>query len=431
MGDIIQKGVLLTEGKTKKIFEVINYPNSVIIQSKDDITAGDGAKHDIIDGKAILANEVTCNVFRLLKKCYIPIAFQKQLSDTEFVSKRCNMVPWEVVIRRKALGSYLKRNPHFSKGQIFPKLIFELFLKTSGKKWKGKDIPCDDPFAIISHDGNHMELFLPDQSLSQQSSFLVLDDFPLKDQTKVVDAIRNIAMEVFLILEEAWRLQGRELVDLKLEFGFDEDNQLLLADVIDNDSWRVLHNGQNIDKQLYRDGADLNEVTAKYQEVAELTGRFEIPRQQIILWRASPKDDLLDFSSVIYEINAGNCVFQTTVVTSSLHKTPVQAIDELIKKIQEVPDSVVIAYCGMSNGAGPTLSAHCMVPVITVPASWKDFHEDVWSSLRTPSDVPVSTVLNPKNAVLHVLQILAMRNPWLYAILRQKQEERLCNFLIF
>ena len=48
--------------------------------------------------------------------------------------------------------------------------------------------------------------------------------------------------------------------------------------------------------------------------------------------------------------------------------------------IQEVPDSVVIAYIGRSNGAGPTLSAMSTIPVITVPASVKDFPEDIWSS---------------------------------------------------
>ncbi len=74
--------------------------------------------------------------------------------------------------------------------------------------------------------------------------------------------------------------------------------------------------------------------------------------------------------------------------------------------MQEVPNSVVIAYIGRSNGAGPTLSAMSTIPVITVPASVKEFPEDVWSSLRAPSAVPVMTVLEPSNAVL-----AALRNP--------------------
>ena len=41
-----------------------------------------------------------------------------------------------------------------------------------------------------------------------------------------------------------------------------------------------------------------------------------------------------------------------TVVTCSVHKEPVAAAGILHRMIQEVPDSVVIAYIGRSNGAG-------------------------------------------------------------------------------
>ena len=93
----------------------------------------------------------------------------------------------------------------------------------------------------------------------------------------------------------------------------------------------------------------------------------------------------------------------------------------------ETPDTVVIAYIGRSNGAGPTLSAITNVPVITVPASAKEFPEDVWSSLRAPSNVPVMTVLEPANAVLAALNILSSRNPRLYARVRGEIESRMVN----
>ena len=51
--------------------------------------------------------------------------------------------------------------------------------------------------------------------------------------------MRRIARRTFLALEKAWQLEGGTLVDLKVEFGFDSKGHLLLADVIDNDSWRV------------------------------------------------------------------------------------------------------------------------------------------------------------------------------------------------
>src|ERR1035441_9938351 len=82
--------------------------------------AADGAKHDIIPDKGRLATATTCNVFRLLKACGLPVAFVEQDSAISFVAPKCDMLPYEVVVRREAHGSYLKRNPHLSKGQLFP-----------------------------------------------------------------------------------------------------------------------------------------------------------------------------------------------------------------------------------------------------------------------------------------------------------------------
>lgn len=419
---------LLAEGKTKKIFKADKLGDKVIIESKDDLTAGDGAKHDVITGKAELSNQTNANVFQLLKACGLPVAFIEELDQTRFLARQCEMIPYEVVVRREAHGSFLKRHPEIPKGHIFQKLLLEFFLKTSGKKWESIDIPKDDPLVRFL-EKNHALLYLPDQPIHQQMPFLALDYFPLKNLPNTIDQIGNIAVKAFLVLEKAWQLAGRKLVDFKVEFGFDKSSTLQLADVIDNDSWRVIEDGQYIDKQLYRDGTDLNTVTAKYQLVAELTSNFNLPRQQIILWRASESDDITLFEKATDSYGKISGLTRKTV-TRSLHKESIRAYEELGKLVQEIPDSVIIAYCGRSNGAGPILSAQCTVPVITVPATWREFPEDIWSSLRTPSNTPVATILDPKNAVLAALQILAMRNPLIYAELRLRQEARLLNILI-
>jgi phosphoribosylaminoimidazole-succinocarboxamide synthase len=62
-------------------------------------------------------------------------------------------------------------------------------------------------------------------------------------------------METFLILEEAWAKQNVTLVDLKSVCGLDMDGNLLVADVIDYDSWRIWRAGdkrQMKDKENYR-----------------------------------------------------------------------------------------------------------------------------------------------------------------------------------
>ena len=416
-------GALVTEGKTKKIHEVGG--DLVTLISKDDITAGDGAKHDIIPDKGRLANQTTCNVFRLLKACGLPVGFELQDSPTSFIAPKCQMLPYEVVVRREAHGSYLKRNPHFSKGQLFPQLVVEFFLKTKDRNWNGKVLVCDDPLMLFAKGDPNIRLFNPAKPIHGQEPFLVLpasEIFSQADEWELFPEMRRIARHAFLALEKAWQLEGGTLVDLKVEFGFDTHGQLLLADVIDNDSWRVVESGSYIDKQVYRDGGALDDVAAKYRRVAEITGRFLLPQQRIILWRGSESDKTEAFSQSL-----GDLADLMTVVTCSVHKQPVAAAGILDRMAHEIPDSVVIAYIGRSNGAGPTLSAISTVPVITVPASVKEFPSDVWSSLRAPSNVPVMTVLEPSNAVLAAIQILSARNPRLYAHVRSEIENRTVN----
>src|SRR3982074_824383 len=143
-------GVLVTEGKTKRIHRIAGNPDLVTVMSKDDITAGDGAKHDVIPGKGRLATATTCNVFRLLKACGLPVAFELQDSPTSFVAPKREMLPSEGVGGGEAHGPYLKRNPHFAKGQLFPQLVVEFFLKTKDRNWNGKPLICDDPLMLYA-----------------------------------------------------------------------------------------------------------------------------------------------------------------------------------------------------------------------------------------------------------------------------------------
>ena len=423
---------LLNEGKTKRIWRT-NEAGVVFVESKDDITAGDGAKHDVLPNKGAWSTTTTCNVFQLLSDCGIPIAFLQQLGPNEFSAKNCRMIPLEVVVRREAHGSYLKRNPHLSKGHYFSKLVYELYLKTSGRKWASHDLPCDDP--MINLKGEVMQLFVPSKPLWDQKPFLevpladVIAEFGGKDGLEI---IRENTLRTFLIIEKAWQLLNQKLVDFKVEFGMaalDDAFEILLSDVIDSDSWRKIKDGKYSDKQVYRDGGQLSEVAEKLREAAELTGQFRLPKQQIIVWTGSDKDNKAPLLEEFKRLDPRGNV-KPTLITCSAHKEPVMAFRALQKALQDIPDSVVIAYVGMSNGAGPTLSANCTVPVITVPAGYKEFPEDVWSSLRTPSAVPVMTVLEPKNAILAALNILAARNPALYANLRYEQEKRMPNTIV-
>src|SRR5260370_4069577 len=166
-------GALAAEGKTKRIHEAQGGSDLVTVISKDDMTAGDGAKHDTIADKGRLANGTTCNVFRLLKACGLPVAFEQQDSPTSFVAPKCQMLPYEVVVRREAHGSYLKRNPHFSKGQLFPQLVVEFFLKTKDRNWNGKTLICADPLMLFSKGDSSVRLFNPAKPIHAQEPLLL------------------------------------------------------------------------------------------------------------------------------------------------------------------------------------------------------------------------------------------------------------------
>ncbi len=422
----------IAEGKTKLVSlkEVDDTSGDVYVISKDVITAGDGAKRDCLNGKAALANQTTCNVFRLLKQCGgIPLAFIRQVNEITFEAKLCTMLPYEVVVRREAHGSCLKRMPMLTKGYIFQKLVVEYFLKTSERRWKEHVLPCDDPL-MVNIDGK-IALYEPSKPVYEQKPFLVLrpdEVFDHDEDEKLFRVMSIIAKKVFFILEKAWQIEGARLVDFKVEFGLAQ-GELVLADVIDNDSWRVVEDEAYIDKQLYRDGGNLKDVAEKYRRVAEITGRFRLPKQQIIIWCGSSNDNTMPIKEALLELCEGEIgeYLNLTDVICSMHKEPVRGLNELSAHVQRIPDTVVIACVGGSNGAGPTLSASAAVPVITVPLGYREFPEDVWSSLRTPSGVSVMTVLELSNAAIAAIGILALRNPHLYMLLRVQIESWLIN----
>ena len=76
---------------------------------------------------------------------------------------------------------------------------------------------------------------------------------------------------------ETYNKSNVDLIDMKIEVGINSNKEIVIADVIDNDSWRIWPHGdpkQQLDKQSFRDGENLTDVQRKYAIVTEYTSKF-------------------------------------------------------------------------------------------------------------------------------------------------------------
>ncbi|MEM8530316.1 MAG: phosphoribosylaminoimidazolesuccinocarboxamide synthase [Chloroflexota bacterium] len=242
-------GTQIAEGKTKTIYAHLTDPALAIMVHKDKISAGDGARRNEIAGKGVLSGRTTANVFALLNREGINTHFVDAPEPTMMVVRQCSMLPIEVVMRRLATGSYLRRYPETVEGTRFDPLLVEYFLKDDAR-----------------HDPQMDETEIAMQGVATSDE---------------VAWMAEEGCRVFRILEHAWATYDVTLVDLKIEFGrtIAEPQDLLVADVIDNDSWRIWPGGSKenmLDKQFYRNmaqvtDAGLDDVRQRYEQVASLT----------------------------------------------------------------------------------------------------------------------------------------------------------------
>jgi len=124
----------------------------------------------------------------------------------------------------------------------------------------------------------------------------------------------------------------------------------------------------------------------------------------LILGSGSDSDHSKKITDILDEFGVPN-----ETVVSSAHKVPEKVIEIINASNDDPQPQVLITIAGMSNGLGGVVAGSSIHPVITCPPaqSLEEFQTDLNSSLRMPSDVPVMTVLHPKNAALSAIRILA------------------------
>ena len=221
------------EGKAKKVFKTDD-ENLFIVDYKDDATAFNGLKKGTIAGKGVINNRVTNYMMQMLEKNGVPTHFVEEISDSETVVKKVQIVPLEVIIRNISAGSFSKRYG-VDEGIVFEQPTIEF-------SYKNDDL--GDPLINEYH------------------------ALALKLATREeIDTIKTLAFKTNALMKDFFKKINVDLVDFKLEFGRLSDGTIVLADEISPDTCRFWDSRthEKLDKDRFR--RDLGNVEGAYQEM--------------------------------------------------------------------------------------------------------------------------------------------------------------------
>ena len=221
---------ILQNGKSKTVYP--DGDDTVRIEFKDDITAGNGEKHDILKGKGILLNAINKIFFKELFLHSIPNHYLEKISENSFRAKKVKIVPLEIVVRNYTAGSFCKRYG-IKKGLKIRPLV-EFFLK---------DDSLSDPLICKS---TITELGIA--------------------EAKTIDESKELALKVNGVISEFVRNYKLILADFKIEVGFNS-GKLLVADEITTDTCRLwdIDTKESLDKDVYR--KSIGDPLVAYKEV--------------------------------------------------------------------------------------------------------------------------------------------------------------------
>lgn len=229
------------EGKAKVLYEGPE-AGTLIQHFKDDVTAFNNKKHEIIDGKGVLNNRISEYIFTKLGEIGIPTHFIRRLNMREQLIRELEMIAVEVVVRNVAAGS-LSQRLGLEDGSALPRSIVELYYKSND---------LDDP--MVS--GEHITAFgwaSPQEIEEMLSLSLRINDF----------------------LTGLFLGGGIRLVDFKIEFGRIYEGEVTcvtLGDEISPDSCRLwdAETNERLDKDRFR--SDLGGVVEAYTDIARRLG---------------------------------------------------------------------------------------------------------------------------------------------------------------
>ena len=223
------------EGKAKILFAT-NDPKFLIQHFKDDATAFNAQKKAVIAGKGKLNNLISEYIMLELAKNGIKTHFVKKLNDREQLVKKVKIIPLEIIIRNITAGSLSKRLG-IDEGIVLESPIFEICYKND---------------------------FLQDPLINDDHVVEVLRVI----NRKQLELLRNNAFKINKLLQNIFKNININLVDFKIEFGFDGNQEIILADEISPDGCRLwdCNTSEKMDKDRFR--RDLGGLVEAYQEIA-------------------------------------------------------------------------------------------------------------------------------------------------------------------
>ena len=229
------------EGKAKILYEGPE-PGTLVQYFKDDATAFNAEKRDVIEGKGVLNNRLSEFFMLGLQAVGIPTHFMKRLNMREQLVRSCEIIPLEVIVRNYAAGSMSKRLG-IEEGTQLSRPVVEYCYK---------DDSLGDPLVSEEH----------------------IAAFGWASQQDMEDVL-SLALRVNDYLSGVMYAVGIRLVDFKIEIGrvYEGDFQrLVIADEISPDSCRLwdIETGRKLDKDVFR--RDLGSLTDAYSEVARRLG---------------------------------------------------------------------------------------------------------------------------------------------------------------
>lgn len=230
----IQKGDLLYAGKAKSVFRT-DREGIFLVEFRDDITAFDGGKKDVLAKKGSLNARVSAFLFSHLKECGIPTHFIEMIDERSMLVRSLEMIPLEVIVRNVAAGSMVRTYPI------------------------AEGTPLNPPVLVMDYkdDSRHDPMLNDDLILALK----IVNADELARIKELAHSINRIFFQFFESLDIT-------LVDFKIEFG-KADGQILLGDEISMDSMRLWDagTGESLDKDVYR--FSKGDVLAVYKRVAE------------------------------------------------------------------------------------------------------------------------------------------------------------------